>query len=464
MTWRRIVYRWIFVGLMLVPAFLTAGEQSTQPVVGAPEHTRLVVYQQDLALVWQQFRATITRSQPEIQFAPVPQLILPQTVTLLSLTDPKHFTIQSLQYHYDPLSGMRLLDAYKNKSITVILPDGSLLSGTLIQSDGNSVILHTDSGVRVIGNLDKLQFQFPAIPSALFTRPTLVWKVDNLRKSTHQLELSYLTRGFFWEANYVAELDEARKELRLTSGVTIKNRTRVSFTNARLTLVAGQLHLLSNALPVQPRYETMAKTAAPAPAFRTQPTFEYHRYTLNRSVTIPKNDEIYIPFVAPATFPFTKKYIFDARQDARNALVEVHFTNQPRRGKAVPLPAGTVRVFVREDDTPMFVGEARIPHTPVKETMHLRVGKAFDVLGERKEVSRRQIAKNVVEREVEVELRNRKKDEAVTVEVREYASGEWKILHSNFPYRKENINTVIFTVPIEPGERETLKYRIQEAW
>ncbi len=443
-----------------IPAFGANPDSET-----VPKSTRLVIYQQDMALVHQQFQATITRNKPEIHYSPVPNQILPQTVRLFSLTDPEHFYITYQQYRYKPLNTIALFDAYTNKTITVILGDGRILKGTLLKVEGNSIILKTTAGIQILGNLDKLQFQFPRLPTGLFDQPTLVWHVEGIQKSTHTLEMMYLTRGISWNAGYMAELDEAQKALRFFSQIEVQNHTNVTFPNARITLIAGQLHTVSGARSMPSQYKTMAlsKEAAP-PAFQTQPAFEYHEYALNRTITIPMQNNLQVPFITPSRVPFIKKYIFDARRDNRNVLVEVHFKNSKAKGLGMPLPAGVVRLFIRKKDGDVFIGEDRIAHTPRDENIKLRVGKAFDIVGERKEVSRTRISKNAVERTVEIELRNRKKKEAVTIEVREYASGEWEILQSNFPYRKENVNTIIFTLTVKPGTSETLKYRIREAW
>ena len=73
------------------------------------------------------------------------------------------------------------------------------------------------------------------------------------------------------------------------------------------------------------------------------------------------------------------------------------------------MPGGVVRVY--QSDTRggvHFVGEDRIGHTPKDEVLNLRIGRAFDVVAERKQIDFEKIATNVYEVEYEVVLRNHK--------------------------------------------------------
>ena len=73
-----------------------------------------------------------------------------------------------------------------------------------------------------------------------------------------------------------------------------------------------------------------------------------------------------------------------------------------------------------------FVGEDRIDHTPKDETLNLKIGNAFDVVCERKQIDFEKIASNVYEVEYEITLRNHKAA-PVTVEVNEPIGGTWRM-------------------------------------
>ena len=94
----------------------------------------------------------------------------------------------------------------------------------------------------------------------------------------------------------------------------------------------------------------------------------------------------------------------------------------------MPMPAGTVRVYQADSKGGVqFVGEDRIDHTPKDETLNLKIGNAFDVVCERKQIDFEKIASNVYEIEYEITLRNHKAT-PVTVEVNEPIGGTWRML------------------------------------
>ena len=73
----------------------------------------------------------------------------------------------------------------------------------------------------------------------------------------------------------------------------------------------------------------------------------------------------------------------------------------------MPMAAGTVRVY-QSDSTGgvQFVGEDRIEHTPKDEVLNLKIGTAFDVVCERKQVDFQKTGANGYEIEYAITLRN----------------------------------------------------------
>ena len=99
-------------------------------------------------------------------------------------------------------------------------------------------------------------------------------------------------------------------------------------------------------------------------------------------------------------------------------------------------------------------------------SLRLRLGSAFDIVGERRQTdfhvdtSRRQMSE-----EIEVKLRNHKK-EAATVIVKEslYRWVNWKIERSTHRFGKDDARTVQFPVQVPPGGESTLRYTVQYTW
>jgi hypothetical protein len=96
-----------------------------------------------------------------------------------------------------------------------------------------------------------------------------------------------------------------------------------------------------------------------------------------------------------------------------------------------PLPAGIVRVYAKDSKgAAQFVGEDRIEHTAKNEKLKLRLGEAFDITAERKQMNYKRIADNLSESSWRIELRNAK-DEAVTVRVQEPMPGDWEMVQES---------------------------------
>ena len=127
----------------------------------------------------------------------------------------------------------------------------------------------------------------------------------------------------------------------------------------------------------------------------------------------------------------------------------------------VPLPAGVLRVYQQDSKGGVqFVGEDRIDHTPKDETLNLKIGHAFDVVAERKQVDFKRIADNVYDIEVEVTLRNHKTT-PVTVEVNEPIGGTWRMQRATHQWTKTDAWAVHFEVPVAPDGTQTVNYRVR---
>jgi hypothetical protein len=125
------------------------------------------------------------------------------------------------------------------------------------------------------------------------------------------------------------------------------------------------------------------------------------------------------------------------------------------------MPAGVVRVYQSDSrGGTQFVGEDRIQHTPSDETLKLKIGNAFDVVAERKQIDFEKIGSNVYEIEYEVVLRNHK-TAPVAVEVNEPIGGTWRILRSSHQGTRTDAWAAQFSVPVAANGSATLNYRVR---
>ena len=75
----------------------------------------------------------------------------------------------------------------------------------------------------------------------------------------------------------------------------------------------------------------------------------------------------------------------------------------------MPLPKGKVRVYKADaSGSQQFIGEDWIDHTPKDESVKIKMGNAFDLVGERTQKDFKKLASNLYEVEWEIALRNHK--------------------------------------------------------
>jgi hypothetical protein len=276
-----------------------------------------------------------------------------------------------------------------------------------------------------------------------------------------------------WAADYVLNVGRDDKTADLDGWVTLTNGSGTAFPNARLQLVAGDLNRVRQGLAggaVAARALEERSAAAPM----AQEAFsDYHLYTLARKTTINNNETKQVTMLEGTGIPVVKRYVVEGQNFYyRNAshpgsaikdVVQVYyqFKNEQRGGLGVPMPAGVIRVYQADSRGGVqFVGEDRIGHTPKDEILNLKIGNAFDVVSERKQVDFQRISTNTHEVEFEITLRNHKTT-PIAVEVNEPVSGTWRMVRSSHEWTKTEAWAAQFTVPVATDGTATLRYRVR---
>ena len=97
-------------------------------------------------------------------------------------------------------------------------------------------------GGEIVTGLHADHIRFPELPGNLYSRPTLIWTLDNSGGARHRVEASYLAGKLSWNADYVLTVARDDKAADLDGWVTLTNGSGTSFRNAKLQLVAGDLN------------------------------------------------------------------------------------------------------------------------------------------------------------------------------------------------------------------------------
>jgi hypothetical protein len=318
--------------------------------------------------------------------------------------------------------------------------------------------LEYDKDSQKINHPDKVKdIVLPPGQKGLVVKPTLFWSVEASRATSAEMEVAYLTDGINWHAEYVAAIAEDEKSLGLSAWVSIDNQSGATYPDAKLKLIAGDVHRVQPQI-MMAKYDMLRAEAAPR--LEEKAFFEYHMYTLGGTSTIKEKEVKQIQLFPETTVPAAKLYNFDAYK-GNGVRVVVKFDNSKKGGLGIPLPAGKVRVFKADADGSLeFLGEDEIDHTPRDEEVKLYVGDAFDVVATREQKNLNKISDRVLEETFEVSIANHK-DADITVTVDEHFYGEWKLRNPSHPYKKIKSDTAEFEMPVGANSTAVLSYTVR---
>lgn len=453
---------------LLLP--LPAAAAPTVSTVADQTGIALTIYNRNLGLVKDRREIRLGQGSGELRFMDVAAQIIPTSVSIASLAGGELQVLEQ-NYEYDLLSPQKLMDKYVGKEVKLYQKNPhtereEVVTATLLSNNGGPVYRIGDE--ITFGHPGRLIF--PGVPDDLIARPTLVWLLEGAAVEKRTIEASYLTAGISWRADYVVTLSEKDDQASLAGWVTIDNRSGAAYRNATLKLVAGDVNRVQEQ-PTRFAKSVRAEAMAPAPQFQEEAFFEYHLYTLQRPSTIKENQAKQINLVTADAVPVKKEFLLKGESfyyysPAGEAVkqkvgVFVEMENRKEHNLGMPLPKGVVRVYKRDAGGSLqFVGEDTIDHTPEKETVRVKLGDAFDVVGERKQTEWRKVASDTYEAAFEIKLRNHKKED-ITVKVVEPVPGDWQMLSSSHPHEKGDAFSAVFKVPVPKDGEATLVYRVR---
>ncbi|MDP2225880.1 MAG: DUF4139 domain-containing protein [Moraxellaceae bacterium] len=440
----------------------------------------VTIYNNDMALVKDQRKLKLASGSNILALRDVSAQIRPETALLRSLSNPGSLRVDEQNFDFDLLTPAKLLEKYVGKTVSILRTHPT----TGVDSTEQATVLAASEGVVLkIGNRIETglpgRIVFDDVPGTLRDRPTLVTRLNNSGGGEQTVELSYLTSGLGWKADYVAELNANDNALDLSGWVTLTNTSGASYQNAKLQLVAGDVNVVQEKMHPVGMLEDgrmMRMASAPAP-MAEEGLLEYHLYSLARPTTIAENQTKQVALLSANGIPARKElllrgadYYYQSNHgdlgQKMKVGVFVEFDNKEAAGMGMPLPKGVIRVYKKDSQgNAQFVGEDRIDHTPKNETVRLKLGEAFDVTADKKQTDFKVLTSNqkgngAYESAYEVVLKNAKK-ERVTVTVQEPIPADWKMLSESHPSRKVASNTAEWKIEVPAEGNVTLRYRVQ---
>jgi hypothetical protein len=454
---------------MLTPAVARADAVAQDPpLVGgtAQGDMSVTIYTNDIALVQDVRRLDLAAGRSRQPFADVSAAIRPETVSL-SAPDA---TVVEQNFDYDLLSPTSLMQKAVGETITLI----RTVPGTGVETRERAKVLAVNGGV-VLQIGDRIEVLrddglpvrvvFDKVPDSLRARPTLSVSLDSRRAGPRPVTLSYLSGGLDWNADYVALFDEKAGTIDVQGWVTLRNTSGTSFYNAKTVLVAGEVALSNdndNSFNnFRPRGSARPMRSAGTETAAREQLGDFYLYPLAERTTIADKQTKQVSFLdvrgAPAASGYEYRSDWMGSSDQpRSAASVLRFSNAAKGGLGDALPAGTVRVYMRDArGQPQFVGENRIDHTPQGSRLAIRTGDAFDVKVKPTVTERTRVGSDHWRTTMRYTLTNAK-DHAVTVELIQGGVPWWwsdtRISSESMKSERRDADTAVWQVPVPANE------------
>jgi hypothetical protein len=434
-------------------------------------------------------KVAVPKGVGELAFTDVAAWIDPTTVSFTDLDDPSTSVLEQ-NFQFDLVSPTKLMERYIGREIGVAVTMGDAVSqvvGELLSANQGQLVLKTKDGIRIVPS-GGAQVQLGELPGGLLTRPTLLWKLASETGGEHLVRTTYQTSGMTWRADYNIVIDAEDKTGSISAWVTLMNLSGASFPNAELKLVAGDVQKVESQPRIMGRGARMeAMAMADAGGFQEKAFADFHLYTLPRRTDVEQNStqqialfpsvdgfklkrELVFNFTADIGGmgqPMTDRDFFGSTQKGKPSIF-VAFENKEDNSLGMPMPAGKIRCYKMDDadGTLEFIGEDIIGHTPRNETVKVKLGQAFDVVGERTRTDF--TVDNAARRMTEtfkIEIRNQKAaSQKVRVVERQYRWTNWKITSNNQPFTKVDSDNIAFDVVVNAEGKAEIAYTVTYTW
>ncbi len=468
----RVTIRFSLAALVTFPLALAVasaargGQAERLSTTTDQQQLNVTIYNGVTSLIHDRRRVTLDAGRSSIAWRDVSANMDATSAIVDDLTAPGATTVLEQNFNFDLLKPSALLDKYVGRQVTVVhekpvfgRPNSE--TATLLANNDGVVLRYRD---RIETGLYDSHIVFPAIPENLRDRPTLVLDVHNAKGGTHDLDLSYLTGGLGWQADYVGVVSPNEDRMNVNGLVTLTNTTGTTYPNARLQLVAGNVNV------VQPQLRSIRRVMArgTGEAMQQENFFEYHLYTLDRPTTVANAQTKQVALLSAKNVPIRKtlelrgseSYYSNQNADLGAKLnIGVYITFVNEGGQlGVPLPGGTFRLYKNDRrGTSQFLGSDQIDHTPRYQPVRLHLGDSFDVTANKKQTDFKGLGGCTYESSYRVAISNAK-DQPQNVLVVEPIPGTWSIPSENLAHTKTSSSTATWSLNLPARKSVSLEY------
>ncbi|MGA0601886.1 DUF4139 domain-containing protein [Caulobacter sp. KR2-114] len=434
----------------------------------------VTIYNNNQALVDDARTMDIGAGRQRLEFKDVSSAIRPETVSL----NVEGAAIVEQNFDYDLLTPSKLMEKAVGQQVKIVRTN----PGTGQEVTETATVLAANEGVvlKIGDRIEVLRDDgvptrviFDKVPENLRARPTLSVTVQSAHAGARVADLSYLTTGLAWRADYVALFDEKAGKLDLQGWITLTNQSGTSFTDARTQLVAGAVRLNGQWQYAGGDDDTgrLVQAGTEAHTGPGEALGDFYIYSLPERTTIAQNQTKQVSFLDAAGVTAHKVYQFNlagfaSAEQPSSAAVVVDFANSQAGGLGAGLPAGVIRVYQRDvGGDAKFVGENQIGHTPQGSELAVKIGDAFDVTVQPTLVATEAAGKHRTRYTMSYRLHNAR-GAPVTVELRQ--GGLWgrntTVLKESLASRKIDAFTLGWSVPVAANGETILTAQVETGW
>ncbi|MDE0799749.1 MAG: DUF4139 domain-containing protein [Rhodospirillaceae bacterium] len=457
---------WVVLALV-VSLPISAAELSVPP--SGRTGLAVTIHNGDLALVRDSRRVRLPSGDADLAFADVSMRMQPNTAFLRSSAGS--FIVREKVFDFDVVSQSSLLRASVGQEVSVIRVNPTngrdIEARAKVLAVANGVVLEIDGRIttEIPGRL-----VFDALPPGVRTQATLLAGITSEEDGEVEVDLSYLTKGLTWRADYVAELSSDRKTIDLVAWATISNTTGTDYPAATVKLVSGDVNLAPGQ-PTVMRAMDMARSAAMSDSIMPKSLAAFHLYAIDKPVTLVDRQTKQLALLSADTVGVRMDLM--SRSDGiamrgpmngklRTSQVtrSLVFDNTKDQGLGTPLPPGTVRVYGQDPSgARQFLGEGGVEHTPKGQEAQFTLGRDFDVTVVREQTEFLRASERIIISAHRVTVSNAKA-EKVRVHLVENLIGDWEVVDQSLPHTKVQGNAE-WTVYVPAGGELQVDYRVR---
>ena len=465
---------------LTLPTIASAEPSERTTTIADTSSLNLTVYNGGIGLIHDRRRVSLDAGLNRIAWRDVSLQMDPTSAQLEAVGAPGSVRVVEQNFNYDLLDPNALLQRYVGRKVTVV--HDARFAGERDTRE-TARLLSTNGGGIILQYADRIETTlrghiiFPTAPKNFRDRPTLDLDVESTLADAPTLDLSYITGGLSWHADYVGVLDANDTKLSVEGLVTLSNTSGASYNDAHLQLVAGAVNIVrpppialkSIARVTNDAYSVNARGAT------EESYFEYHLYTLARPTSILDNQTKQISLLRARNIPIhntlelrgSPDYYRSQTPDLGDRIpVGAYVTFENRGGDlGIPLPAGTFRLYKRDSrGLSLFVGSDTVDHTPKNESVRIHVGNSFDVTARKRQTDFAFLSPYCYTRtSYDITLSNAK-NRAQMVRVVEPIPGEWSIVDENMPHTKSSAFTATWEVRVPADDHTLLHYTADSRW